>query len=240
MPAQDLSGKVALITGASSGIGRAIATRLADHGVKLALGSRNATDLGIEGSLVHKVDVRDLELTKAFADATVERFGAIDIAIANAGVGHYGNFLDVPEERVQEMIDTNFTGTVNTVRATLPHLRAAGHGGDLVAIASEAGRRGLPGEAAYSGSKFGQVGLFKGLDNELREEGIRVTNLCPGGVATAFAVGDGRGREEGSEALQQMMQAEDIADVTEFVLTRPGHYRILEVALRPMSEASWG
>lgn len=240
MPAQDLSGKVALITGASSGIGRAIAARLADQGVKVALGSRNATDVGIEGSLVHKVDVRDLAQTKGFADATVEKFGRLDIVVANAGVGHYGDFLDVPEDRVQEMIDTNFTGTVNTVRAVLPHLKGSGRGGDLVAIASEAGRRGLPGEAAYSGSKFGQVGLFKALDNELREEQIRVTNICPGGVATAFAVGDGRGREEGSEALQQMMQAEDIADVTEFVLTRPGHYRVLEVAMRPMSEASWG
>lgn len=240
MPREDLTGRVALVTGATSGIGRAIAERLNEHGVKLALAARRDAEPVVEGAFQQQVDVRDAAAMAAFADETVSRFGQIDIVVANAGVGHYGEFLDVPPERVEEMIDTNFTGTVNTVRAALPHLLERDAGGDIVAIASEAGRRGLAGEAAYSASKFGQVGFIKAMDHELRPRGIRATNLCPGGVATAFAVGEGRGRTEGSPALDGMMQADDIADLAEFVLTCPRRYRILEVALRAMTEESWG
>lgn len=239
MPQQDLTGKVALITGASLGIGAAIAHRLHDRGVKLALASRSGADLGLDDVVAQSVDVREQSQLDALVAAALERWGRLDILVANAGVGHYGEFLDVPAERAQEMIDVNFGGTVNAVRAALPALLEREHS-DIVAIASEAGRRGLPGEAAYSGSKFGQVGFIRAMDHELRPHGIRATNLCPGGVATEFAIGDGRGRERDMPELEQMMRAEDIADLCEFVLTRPPHYRILEVALRAMSETSWG
>ena len=87
-------------------------------------------------------------------------------------------------------------------------------------------------------SKFGQVGFTRALDGELRERGVRCTNVCPGGVATDFALDDGRGRSR--DVLAGMMTADDVADVVMFVLTRPRNHRILETALRPMSEASWG
>src|SRR5262249_25509504 len=132
---------------------------------------------------------------------------------------------------------TNVKGTIYTVRAALPHLIASGEG-DLVTVASEAGRRGLPFEAVYCASKFAQVGFTRGLDHELREQGVRCTNVCPGGVATDFAMG--RGRTEGMPELEGMMSAEDVADVVLFVLTRPRNHRILETAFRPMSEASFG
>jgi len=108
----------------------------------------------------------------------------------------------------------------------------------FVTVASEAGRRGLPGEAVYCASKFGQVGLTRALDHELREHGIRCTNVCPGGVATDFALADGYGRPP--EVLAGMMSAEDVAAVVVFCLTRPRAHRILETALRPMTEPSWG
>lgn len=239
MPQQELTGKVALITGASTGIGAAIARRLADRGVHVALASRSGADLGIDDALAKSVDVRRQEDLDAIVSEAVTRWGRLDILIANAGVGHYGEFLDVPAERAQEMIDVNFGGVVNAVRAALPELKRRDNA-DIVSIASEAGRRGLPGEAAYSGSKFGQVGFIRAMDHELRPHGIRATTLAPGGVATEFAIGDGRGREKGMPELEQMMTADDLADLTEFVLTRPPHYRILEVALRAMSETSWG
>jgi len=237
---QSLEGKVAIISGATSGIGQALAKRLASHGVKLGLAARSEREPVVPGAIQRAVDVRDFEAVQAFSREVADAFGSIDIIIANAGVGHYGDFLDTPRDRMIEMIDTNFTGTVNLVQAALPIMVAQRTGGDVVAIASEAGRRGLPGEAVYSASKFGQVGFMKALDNEMREHDIRVTNICPGGVATEFAVGDGRGRTEGSDQLAGMMTAEDIADVGEFVLTRPKNHRILEVAMRPMTEASWG
>src|SRR3712207_6862324 len=107
---------------------------------------------------------------------------------------------------------------------------------DVITLASEAGRRGLPGEAVYCASKFAQVGFTRSLDHDLRERGIRCTNVCPGGVATEFALG--RGRPDA--ALAGMMSADDVADAVMFVLTRPRNHRILEVAFRPMGEQSWG
>ena len=135
------------------------------------------------------------------------------------------------------MIDVNLKGTIYAVRAALPHLLESGEA-DVVTLASEAGRRGFPGEAVYCASKFGQVGFTRALDGELRERGVRCTNVCPGGVATDFALDDLRGRSR--DVLPGMMSAEDVAEVVLFVLTRGRNHRILETALRPMSEASWG
>jgi 3-oxoacyl-[acyl-carrier protein] reductase len=131
-------------------------------------------------------------------------------------------------------------GTINLLRAGLPHLVSGGRGGDVITVASEAGRRGFAGEAVYSASKFAQVGLTRALDNEFRESGIRCTNICPGGVHTEFAMADGRGRTHDSPQVQKMMAAEDVADLITYALTRPRGMRLLEVALRPMSEQSWG
>jgi NADP-dependent 3-hydroxy acid dehydrogenase YdfG len=231
-----LEGKVALVTGASRGIGAAVARSLDREGVRLGLASRSGDDLGLE-AVAAPCDVREPEQLEALVAATVERFGRLDIVVANAGVGAYGPFLDLSREFVDEMIDVNLKGTIWTVRAALPHLLES-DAADVVVLASEAGRRGLPFEAVYCASKFGQVGLGRALDHELRERGIRVTNVCPGGVATDFALEPGRGRTP--DVLPGMMRAEDVADVVLFVLTRPRGHRILETALRPVTEGSWG
>jgi meso-butanediol dehydrogenase/(S,S)-butanediol dehydrogenase/diacetyl reductase len=231
-----LEGKTAVITGASRGIGAAVARLLHDRGANVGLASRSGDDLGLERSVAHACDVRDLDALVALCNATAERFGGIDIVIPNAGVGAYGAFLDISREHLDEMLDVNLKGTVYAIRAALPHM--LGRAGDIVTLASEAGRRGLPYEAVYCASKFGQVGLTRALDGELREHGIRCTNVCPGGVATDFALDDGRGRS--TEVLPGMMTAEDVAEVVAFVLERPRHFRMLEAALRPMTEASWG
>ena len=231
-----LEGKTAVITGASGGIGAAIARLLHARGVNLGLASRRGADLGLDGVIAQSVDVRDLEGLVVLCDATAERFGGVDIVVANAGVGAYGSFLELSREHLDEMLDVNLKGTVYAIRAALPHM--LGREGDVVTLASEAGRRGLPYEAVYCASKFGQVGLTRALDHELREHGIRCTNVCPGGVATDFALEEGRGRPR--EALAGMLSAEDVAEIVVFVLERPRHFRILETALRPMAEQSWG
>ena len=169
--------------------------------------------------------------------ATVERFGGLDIVVANAGVGAYGPFLELSREHLEEMVDTNLKGTLYAIRAALPHLLKS-DAADVITLASEAGRRGLPYEAVYCASKFGQVGFTRALDHELREQGVRCTNVCPGGVATEFALDEGRGRTP--DALPGMMTAEDVAEIVMFVLTRPRTHRILETAIRPMTETSWG
>jgi 3-oxoacyl-[acyl-carrier protein] reductase len=234
---ESLAGRVAFITGASAGIGAACAHLLSAEGVKLGLASRRGDDLGIPGALGLRCDVRDLDQVEAAVEETVAQFGGLDIVIANAGVGSYHTFGEEPIEHVEEMIDVNLKGTIYTYRAALPHLKQS-RAADLITLASEAGRRGFPGEAVYCASKFGQVGLTRALDGELRPLGIRATNVCPGGVATDFALKEGYGRPE--DALPGMMSGEEVAEVVLFILTRPRDMRILETAFRPMKEASWG
>lgn len=233
----NLKGRVALVTGASGGIGAAVARSLDQQGVKLALASRSGGDLGIAGAVARPCDVRDPGALEALVAEAVDRFGGLDIVVANAGVGAYGPFLDLDPAHLEEMIDVNVKGTLYTVRAALPHLLQS-DAADIVTLASEAGRRGLPYEAVYCSSKFAQVGFTAALDHELRELGVRCTNVCPGGVATEFAMG--RGRTPEMPALSGMMTAEEVAEVVMFVLTRPRTHRILEVALRPVTETSWG
>jgi 3-oxoacyl-[acyl-carrier protein] reductase len=232
-----LEGKVAFVTGASRGIGAAVARALSAEGVSLGLASRSGDDLGLSDTLGLACDVRDVTQVEAAVAQTVERFGKLDICIANAGVGSYHTLVETPLEHLEEMIDVNLKGTIYAIRACIPHLVASGEG-DIVTVASEAGRRGLPGEAVYCASKFGQVGLTRALDHELREQGVRCTSVCPGGVATDFALESGYGRTP--DVLPGMMSAEDVADVVLFCLTRPRNHRLLELALRPVTEPSWG
>jgi 3-oxoacyl-[acyl-carrier protein] reductase len=233
----ELTGRVALVTGASRGIGAAVCRSLANEGVRLGMASRSGDDLGIGEVVARPCDVRDPAAIEALANETAERFGGIDIVVANAGVGSYGPFLDLPADQLEEILDVNVKGLFYTLRAALPHL-VRSEAADVVTLASEAGRRGLPLEAAYCSSKFAQVGLTRALDHELRPQGVRCTNVCPGGVATDFAMG--RGRTPDMPELAGMMTSQDVADAVLFVLTRPRNHRILEMAFRPVTETSWG
>jgi NAD(P)-dependent dehydrogenase (short-subunit alcohol dehydrogenase family) len=227
----ELEGKVALVTGASGGIGAAAARRLHEAGASVGLLSRRGTDLDLERALGLPCDVRHRGAVRAAADAVVERFGGLHVVVANAGVGAYGSFLELDPEQMEAMIDVNLKGTLYTAAATLPHLIAAG-GGDFVSLASVAGLRAFPGEAVYNASKFGQLGFTRSLDHELRERGVRSTCICPGGVNTEFAIG--AGRERGDPAL------DEVAEVVLFTVTRPPSMRILTTSFRPMIEPSAG
>jgi NADP-dependent 3-hydroxy acid dehydrogenase YdfG len=233
----ELEGKVALVTGASGGIGAAIARSLHDAGASVGLLSRRGDDLGLERGLGLACDVRHRAAVAEATQELVGRQGRLDIAIANAGVGAYGPFLELDPEQVEAMIDVNLKGTLYTAAATLPHLIESG-AGDFVSIASVAGLRAFPGESVYNASKFGQLGFTRSLDHELREKGVRATCICPGGVNTEFAIGTGR--EAGDPELESMMSAEEVADVVLFTVTRPRGMRILTTSFRPSSEASWG
>jgi NADP-dependent 3-hydroxy acid dehydrogenase YdfG len=233
----EMEGKVALITGASGGIGAAVARKLHEAGASVGLLSRGGDDLGLERALGIVCDVRDRDAVAEATEAVVVHFGGLDIAVANAGVGAYGDFLELDPEHLEAMIDINLKGTLYLAAAALPHLIASGEG-DFLSMASVAGLRALPGEAVYNASKFGQLGFTRALDHELREKGVRATCICPGGVKTGFAIGTGR--EEGDPELDGMLSPDEVADVVLFTVTRPRGMRILTTSFRPMMEASWG
>jgi NADP-dependent 3-hydroxy acid dehydrogenase YdfG len=231
-----LDGRIAVVTGASRGVGAAVARRFAEAGARVGLLSRNGDDLGLgDSALGVECDVSDRGQVFAAVERVVEQFGSLDCVVANAGVGMYGNFLELAPEHVEAMIDINLKGTLYTAAATLPHLIEAG-GGDFVSLSSVAGLRAFPGETVYNASKFGQVGFTRSLDHELREHNVRATNVCPGGIATDFAMGTGR--DEGS--TQGMMSADDVADTVVYCVTRPSSWRVLTMSYRPMIEGSWG
>ena len=234
-PGRELEGRIAFITGASRGAGAAIAQAFHAAGAQVALASRSGDDLGLDGALGLVCDVADRAQVFAAVERTVAELGAPDLVVANAGVGMYGSFLELEPEHLEAMIDVNLKGTLYTAAATLPHLIASG-AGDFVSVASVAALRAYPGEAVYNASKFGQLGFTRALDHELREHGVRATNVCPGGIATDFAMGTGR--TEGS--TDGMMTADDVADTVLYCVTRPRSWRMLTMSYRPMIEGSWG
>jgi NADP-dependent 3-hydroxy acid dehydrogenase YdfG len=237
---RDLSGTVVAITGASSGIGAASARALADEGAFLVLGARRrerldelADELATDVAVV-EMDVRNPEDSIRLVEEGVGRFGRLDSLVANAGIGAYGGIMDLTDEQLSEMMDTNVAGTVWPIRAAVPGFVEAGEG-DIVIVASVAGLRGAGDEAVYAATKFAQVGLAGALDRELREKGIRVITLCPGGTATEFAMGAGRTPD--MPGLDEMMSAEDVAAAVVTVLKQPRSMRSLVWSMRSIHEA---
>jgi 3-oxoacyl-[acyl-carrier protein] reductase len=229
-----LEGKVAFVTGASSGIGAATSRALAGQGVRLGMASLEGDDLGLD-AVAGVCDVRDYSQVARLLEKTVERFGRLDILFANAGIGIIRRrFEDHTVDEIDEIVDVNVKGMMYTVRAALPHLRRS-DSADLVTLVSQSGLRVLPLEAVYCGSKFAQWGFTRALDRELFADGIRCTAICPGGVRTRFATG-GRGRDEGSSELDPMLSPDDVAEAVVFALTRPRNYRLVDVGLLPMTE----
>ncbi|HSN06229.1 MAG TPA: SDR family oxidoreductase, partial [Candidatus Angelobacter sp.] len=182
MPAaRDLTGTVVVITGATAGIGRATARLLVAEGARVALGGRRqerldelVAELGPDRAVGVSMDVRSPADNARLVAAAVERWGRVDSVVPNAGIGIYGGILDHTDDELAEMMDTNYAGTVWTVRAALPQMLEAG-GGDIVIVSSVAGFRGGEDEAVYAGTKHAQVGLAGSLDRELRAKGVRVT-----------------------------------------------------------------
>ncbi len=236
----DLTGLVVAITGASAGIGRETARLLAEAGADVVLAARRVErltalveEIGPDHALAVPTDVRDPEANRALVAAAVERFGRLDVLVANAGIGMYGGIEDASDDDLERMLDVNLAGTVWSVRAAVPQMRKQGGGGDIVIVASVAGLRGDGNEAVYAATKHGQVGLAGALDRELRREGIRVTALCPAGVSTEFAIG--AGRTEGDPALEEFLKPQDIAFQVRTVLQQPRRLRSTLWTLWPMS-----
>jgi NADP-dependent 3-hydroxy acid dehydrogenase YdfG len=241
-----LEGKVALVTGASSGIGEATALALAGEGAAVALGARRADRLEslrerIEGdggrAVAIEVDVSDEEAASGFVESAREQLGGIDILVNNAGVMLLGPVTGADTEEWKRMVDVNVLGLLYCTHAALGPMSESG-GGHIVNLSSVAGRTANLGSAVYNLTKWGVGGFSEGLRQEVLHAGIRVTIIEPGFVQTELQghnqnpmVVDNIKKME--EQIGDLLQAEEIADAILYAVTRPQHVSINEVLIRP-------
>ncbi|MXV21819.1 SDR family oxidoreductase [Deinococcus xianganensis] len=224
--------KSALITGASKGIGHAVAQALIADGYAVTITSRNADEIAQvaaelgAGARGVACDVKDPRAVQAAVDAHVAAFGGLDVLFVNAGVGHFGNVADLSIEQWQDVIDTNLSGAFYTVKAAIPALTE--RGGYIFTLSSLAGKNPLPGGGAYNASKFGLNGLSEVLNLDLRDRGIKVTQIMPGSVATHFG---GHTPDQDKDAWK--IQPEDLAQLTVDLLHMPERTLPSRVEVRP-------
>jgi NADP-dependent 3-hydroxy acid dehydrogenase YdfG len=247
-----LDGTVALVTGASSGIGEATAVELAGHGAAVAVVARRVERLrdlasrieaGGGRALVVEADVTDEAQAREAVERTVEELGRLDVLVNNAGVMLLGPAVEAPFEEWRRMVDLNLTGLMACTHAALPHLRAAAQGerrcSDLVSVSSVAGRIARSGSGVYNATKFGVGAFSESLRQELAPDHVRVSLVEPGAVETELPT---HNRPEVREGLakrfagMERLQSEDIADAVAYVVTRPWHVAVNEVLVRPTEQ----
>lgn len=238
-----LTGKVAVITGASRGIGHAAALALAREGADVVLTARTAEDLQALAAKVEQETGRNALVVAAdlsqgadvarLKEQALATFGRVDILVNNVGVARYATVMETTLDDYDWMMNTNMRSTFLCTHAFLPEMLDR-QDGAIITVSSQAGLYGFRGEAVYCATKFAQVGFCQALDHEVREHGVKVSLICPGGVDTYLAFGTGR--EPGAPYLEQMLDADSVADAVVFAAKQPPKSRILLIGMRPMSE----
>jgi NADP-dependent 3-hydroxy acid dehydrogenase YdfG len=247
MADQPLAGKVAAITGASSGIGEATALALSAAGAAVALGARRRDRLQaladrIDGPCsVHPVDVTDEAQARGFVEAAHREHGGLHVLVNNAGVMLLGPVDGAPTSEWRQMLEVNLWGVLICTHAALPLIARSG-GGDIVNISSVAGRRADAGAAVYNMTKFGVHAFSEALRQEALHVGIRVTIVAPGLVETELQGHNVnpmvlRTLERVRDQIGEPLQAEDIADAVRYAVTRPPHVCLNEVLVRPTKQS---
>ena len=234
-PMNDLSGKTALITGGSKGIGYSVAEAMVQEGMNVGITSRNETEvreaakklseLGDGQARAYRCDVRDLAKQKDIVQQLTDEFGSLDVLIANAGLGHFVPIDEMTSEQWQDVIDVNLTGVFNSVKASVEDLKKSK--GFIITIASLAGTNFFANGAAYNASKFGLVGMSQAMMLDLRKYDIKVSTIMPGSVATYF------GGQTPSEEDAWKIQPEDIAEMVMYLLHTPARTLPSKIEVRP-------
>ena len=233
----ELEGKTAIVTGASSGIGAAIARVLADAGAKVAGGARRVDELQTEVAL--ELDVTDPASCERFATAAVEGLGGLDILVNNAGLGLGRDSFDASSEDDEEtVLETNVHGLLRMTRLCLPHIRDGGH---IVNMGSIAGRQPYDNAAVYIASKYAVRGFTYALREDLLGRPIHLTTVDPGLVETNFSRVRFRGDEEKSSAVYanvEPLRPEDVAECVLFAVTRPPHVNVDELVVKALAQST--
>jgi NADP-dependent 3-hydroxy acid dehydrogenase YdfG len=235
----DLTGKRAIVTGASSGIGRATAAALAAAGARVAGGARRVARL--ETEIAIPLDVSEPASCERFVAGALEQLGGLDILVNNAGLAlGRAPFDELSEEDEAAVLDVNVAGLIRMTRLCLPHFGDWGH---IVNMGSVAGRQAYENGALYVTSKFAERGFTYALREDLLGRPIRLTTVDPGLVETDFSLVRFKGDEEKAAAVYRgvdAMQPDDIAECILFALTRPWHVNVDEIVVKARNQSSGG
>ncbi|HZF57178.1 MAG TPA: SDR family oxidoreductase [Rubrobacter sp.] len=238
-----LTGKTAVVTGASSGIGEATACLLAQKGYNVTLAARRedrlrdlAAELG-EGALAVPTDVTDPAACEALVSRAVERFGSVDLLVANAGLGLYGSIPDGNPEDWRRMFEVNVLGVLYATRAAVRHMLDRGSG-DIVIVSSLAGRRVPTADGTvYAATKHALTAVAEGLRMDVSARGVRVVNVEPGLVRTEFPESTSQSAEQFyAEKEYSPIEAEDVATAVVYAVGQPRRVSISEIIVRPTEQ----
>lgn len=229
--------QVSIVTGASKGIGRAIALKLAKEGHTLSLFGRNENELKSLSEEINKLgnesisfsgDVLDKYFVNKSVEETLQKFGQVDNLINNAGIGIFKKFIDSELEEFQRQVDTNVYGIYNFTKAVLQNMMDK-KSGTIINIASLAGKNAFIGGTMYSATKHAVLGFTKSLMLEVREYNIKVSAVCPGSVATDF----NSGAHKDPDRIGKILTPDDIADAVSLIINLPISANLSELDLRP-------
>ena len=232
---EQLQGKTALVTGGSKGIGLGIAESLIKEGMNVAVTSRSKEAIDKAAARLNQIgpgkaigiaaDVRSLEAQQTSVERILREWGALDVLIANAGLGHFASIEDLTPTQWQDTLDTNLTGVFNSIKASIPALKHSE--GYVITVASLAGTNFFAGGAAYNASKFGLVGFTQAVMLDLRHDGVKVSTIMPGSVATHF------NDHTPSSADAWKIQPEDIGQIVAGLLRMNPRTLPSKVEVRP-------
>lgn len=239
---ENIKGQTCIITGASSGIGRASAYALADQGVNLVLTARREERLkevcakceekGVK-AVYYAGDASKEETAINTVKLALDTFGSIDMLLSNAGIGIYKPFLETTMADYDKLMDTNVRSSYAFLLHTVPEMVKNG-GGQIIIVSSVTGMRGAAKETAYTATKFANRGMAQSLNREFRTSGLRVTCLEPSAIFTEFEMGNGRTEEEMEKKKATTLSAEDMAEAVVYTFTRRKGIRIMEMYLAGM------
>jgi len=246
-----LAGRVAVVTGASSGIGEATAVALAGAGTRVVLAGRRLDRITAVASMITsrggsalavQTDVTQENQVRELASRTAEAFGGLDILVNNAGMMSIGPVADARTEDWRKMIDVNMLGVLYCTHAALPMIAKRGRG-DIVNVSSAGGRRTSAGRGVYSMTKFGVGAFSEALRQEALESNIRVTLIEPGFVDTELAITSDNpfmaaAAAAGKKRIGQVLQSSDVANAIMFALSQPAYVSINEILMRPTGQLS--